>query len=38
VAALDPERRERLREICRTRLPDAPFVISARAWCARGRA
>jgi SAM-dependent methyltransferase len=38
VAGLDPERRERLREVCRARLPDAPFVISARAWCARGRA
>ena len=38
VAGLDPDRRERLREICRARLPDAPFVISARAWCARGRA
>jgi SAM-dependent methyltransferase len=38
VASLDAEGREQLREICRSRLPTAPFVISARAWCARGRA
>jgi SAM-dependent methyltransferase len=35
VAGLDPERQEELRERCRERLPDAPFVISARAWVAR---
>jgi SAM-dependent methyltransferase len=38
VAGLDPERREQLRERCRDRLPAAPFVLSARAWVARGRA
>ena len=38
VAALDPEVREELRERCRARLPDPPFVITARAWSARARA
>ena len=37
VAGLDPERREELRERCRERLPDPPFVLTARAWAARGR-
>ena len=38
VAGLDPEARERLRERCRERLSDPPFVIVSRAWSARGRA
>ena len=38
VAGLDPEAREALRELCRERLPDPPFVISAIAWSARARA
>jgi SAM-dependent methyltransferase len=38
VAGLDPDRVEELRERCRKRLPDPPFVLSARAWAARGRA
>ena len=38
VAGLDPEAREELRERCRERLPDPPFVVSARAWSARARA
>ncbi len=38
VAGLDAERREELRERCRTMLPEPPFVLSARAWVARGRA
>jgi hypothetical protein len=25
-----------LRELCRERLPAAPFVLTARAWAARG--
>ena len=37
VAGLDPGRREELRERCRERLPDPPFVLTARAWAARGR-
>ncbi len=37
VAGLDVERREELRERCRARLPEPPFVIEARAWSARGR-
>ena len=36
VASLDPDRRSELRELCRSLLPAAPFVISARAWAARG--
>jgi SAM-dependent methyltransferase len=36
VAKLDPEAQARLRERCREVLPDAPFVLPARAWTARG--
>lgn len=36
VASLDADRRARLRDACRARLPNAPFVIEARAWAARG--
>ena len=38
VAGLDAQGQAELRERCRSRLPDAPFVITARAWAARGRA
>jgi SAM-dependent methyltransferase len=38
VAGLDSERRARLREHCREALPEAPFVLTARAWTARGLA
>lgn len=38
VAGLDAERRVELRERCRSLLPTAPFVLTARAWAARGRA
>lgn len=38
VASLDPERQAELRETCRTMLPPAPFVVTARAWTARGLA
>jgi SAM-dependent methyltransferase len=38
VAGLDPERRAQLRERCREALPDAPFVLTSRAWTARGLA
>ena len=37
VAGLDPEAREELRQRCRERLPEPPFVISASAWSARAR-
>jgi SAM-dependent methyltransferase len=37
VAGLDAQRQARLRERCRETLPEAPFVLSARAWAARGR-
>jgi ubiquinone/menaquinone biosynthesis C-methylase UbiE len=36
AAGLDAERQARLREHCREMLPSAPFVLSARAWAARG--
>jgi SAM-dependent methyltransferase len=38
VAGLDPTRQARLRDLCRARLPREPFIVSARAWAARGRA
>ena len=38
LAGLDAERQARLRETCRSRLPVAPFVLTARAWAARGLA
>jgi SAM-dependent methyltransferase len=36
VAALDDDGRTRLRERCRAAFPDAAFVVTARAWTARG--
>jgi len=36
AAGLDPDRRAELRELCRQKLPAAPFVPPARAWVARG--
>ena len=36
VAGLDPERQAELRELCRASLPEAPFVLTASAWAARG--
>jgi SAM-dependent methyltransferase len=38
AARLDPKRQAQLRERCRERLPAAPFVLTARAWAARGLA
>ena len=38
VATLDAERREALRERCRSLLPAAPFRLTTVAWAARGRA
>jgi SAM-dependent methyltransferase len=35
VARLDPGGQARLRELCRERLPPAPFVVTAKAWAAR---
>ncbi len=37
LARLDPERRTELRERCRAMLPEGSFVLTARAWAARGR-
>jgi hypothetical protein len=34
--SLDPDRLEELRERCRRQLPTAPFVLTVRAWAARG--
>jgi SAM-dependent methyltransferase len=36
AAGLDEKRQGRLRERCRELLPAAPFVLTARAWAARG--
>ena len=36
AAGLDAARQAELRELCRTRLPEAPFVLTASAWAARG--
>jgi hypothetical protein len=36
VTRLDSGRHARLRELCREMVPAAPFVVSARAWAARG--
>ena len=36
VASLDAERQAELRELCRGKLPAAPFVPAGRAWAARG--
>ena len=38
VAGLDAERQTGLRERCRSLLPSPPFVLTARAWAARGLA
>jgi SAM-dependent methyltransferase len=38
VAHLSARQRDRLRDLCRARLPDRSFVIPARAWAARGLA
>ena len=38
AARLDSARQARLRDLCRELLPAAPFVVSARAWAARGLA
>jgi SAM-dependent methyltransferase len=38
VAGLDADRRAVLRELCKERLPDPPFVVSVKAWVARGAA
>ena len=36
LAGLNADRQVKLREHCRTLLPTAPFVLTARAWAARG--
>ncbi|MGD0020338.1 MAG: class I SAM-dependent methyltransferase [Candidatus Limnocylindrales bacterium] len=38
TAGLDPDRQGRLRNLCRERFPNEPFVVTARAWAARGLA
>ncbi len=38
VASLDADEQAQLRERCRELLPDPPFVVSAKAWAARGLA
>lgn len=36
VAGLDHDRRDALRDRCREMLPEPPFIVSAKAWAARG--
>lgn len=36
VRSLSDDRRSSVREACRAELPDGPFTLDARAWCARG--
>ena len=36
LASLSPERQVELREACRAEIPTTPFVVTARAWAARG--
>ena len=36
VAGLDPEPRDALRDLCRAKMPDPPFVVTAKAWATRG--
>jgi SAM-dependent methyltransferase len=36
AAGLDHERQAQLRELCRAKLPAAPFSLTSRAWAARG--
>jgi hypothetical protein len=38
AAGLEPGRQAQLRDLCREKLGPAPFVVSARAWAARGLA
>ena len=38
VASLDADQQAQLRERCRELLPEAPFVVTAKAWAARGLA
>ena len=37
AAGLDPERQAELQDRCRALCPEPPFVLTARAWAARGR-
>jgi hypothetical protein len=36
AAGLDPARQAELRERCRSKVPNGPFALTARAWAARG--
>jgi SAM-dependent methyltransferase len=38
LASLSPDQQVELRETCRSLMPGAPFVVTARAWAARGLA
>ena len=38
TAGLEPDRQRQLRDLCHERFPTEPFVVTARAWAARGRA
>jgi hypothetical protein len=36
LTTLTGEQRARVRQACRSALPEGPFTLDARAWCARG--
>jgi SAM-dependent methyltransferase len=36
VAGLDPNRKAQLRGLCHERIPNEPFVVTGRAWAAKG--
>ena len=38
TAGLDPDRQGQLRNLCHERFPNEPFIVTARAWAARGLA
>jgi hypothetical protein len=38
TVSLDPDRQSALRERCRAACPEEPFVVTASAWAAKGRA
>ena len=38
TVSLDPDRQAALRERCRAAFPEGPFVVTASAWAAKGRA
>jgi hypothetical protein len=36
MATVDSNRKARLRGLCRERIPNEPFIVTGRAWAAKG--